>query len=207
MIKNKDPYVERRTASCKIGYWWLSYELENFRLAGTKPNQHKGRYFPLEASSSIAKPIDNSWRREKPILLDPCVKRDTELLTYDGVEPSPADPNTLSIDHIRARVSIEIYGLKLGKLKRARSRVLGEAINYYRTAARNWAEMSTHLHGNNVAYDLAKANFEEACTNLVSMLNPKMEFTRMVLAFLSSINQTWVNDFIIATAKRRNYVS
>jgi len=37
---------------------------------------------------------------------------------------------------------------------------------------------------NAFAYNLAKENFDGNCTNLVLMLNPNNQFTRMVLALL-----------------------
>src|SRR5690606_21124969 len=64
LIKNKYPYAERRTAACTKGYWWLAYEIENLRLAGSKPNQKKRNYFPLETNSILATPKNNSWQKE-----------------------------------------------------------------------------------------------------------------------------------------------
>lgn len=206
LIKSKDTYAEKRTVPDTSGYWWLSYELENFRLAGGKPNQLKGNYFPLETNSSIARPIDNSWRKEAPILLDPCVESDVNLLTYNGVEPIETNPDSTSLDHIRARVSIKVYGLKHDKLKNARSRVYEVAKNYYKNCERNWIAMQANQAVNVPVYNLAKENFDDNCANLVLMLKPNKQFTRMVLAFLIGTNKSWVRDYILSIAELRKYI-
>jgi hypothetical protein len=202
----KDKYIEARTTSDGNGYWWLSYELENFRLAGGKPNQYKGSYFPLESGSRIASAANSSWRLEKPMFIDPCEKKDVELLTYDGVEPKESNPDVNSLEHIRARISINIYGLKINKLKNARSQIYEVAKNYYRNAETNWAAMGENNGSNQVAYNLAKQNFDSNCSYLVFMLKPNKEFTRMVLAFLIASNQLWIQEYVIDIAKNNKFI-
>jgi hypothetical protein len=205
LIRSKDNYPERRTATDINGYWWLSYELENLRLAGSKPNQFKGNYFPLETNSTIATQLNNSWRKEIPILLDPCKREDAGLITYDGVEPKEANLDPATLEHIRARISIKVYGLKINKLKIARSRVYEEAKNYYENSLSNWTVMNQGGITPAV-YDLARRNFERNCRNLVSMLLPYKEFTRMVLAFLIAANQEWVQHYVIDIATGMGYI-
>lgn len=206
LIKSKDDYQEKRTTTDDNGYWWLSYELENFRLAARKPNQIKGNYFPLHSNSLIAKELDNSWRKEVPILIDPCVKTDVNLITYDGVEPKPANPNDTTLEYIRARISIKVYGLKIDKLKNARSRVYEVAKNYFKNAQFNWEAINKYKGVNQDAYNLAKENFENNCMNLVFLLRPDQQFTRMVLAFLIATNHTWIQQYVIDIARRNKYI-
>lgn len=207
LIKSKDNYSECRTVTDTNGYWWLSYEFENFRLAAYKPNQLKANYFPLASGSIIATELDNSWRREKYMLLDPCVKHDTTLLTYDGEKPIEANTNPLSIDHIRARISIKVYGLeRMQRLKSARAIILQHLKNYYNEASRNWNAMNNHKGSNEEAYLLAKSNFSNNCGYIIKMLRPDKEFTMMVLAFLNGMNKYWVRNFIISVAKSKRYI-
>jgi hypothetical protein len=206
LIKSKDDYQEKRSVSDENGYRWLSYELENFRLAGSKPNRFKGNYFPLETASSVAMKLDNSWRKETPILIDPCFESDTSLITYDGVEPKEANPDDSTLEHIRARISIKVYGLKIDKLKNARSRVFEVATNYFNNAQLNWDGMNSFDGINQDAYNLAKVNFDNNCTNLVFLLRPNQQFTQMVLAFLIASNQTWVQQYVIDIARDMNFI-
>ncbi|WP_452232060.1 hypothetical protein [Lacinutrix sp. MEBiC02595] len=205
-LNNKDNYPEKRVIVDREGYWWLSYNLENFRLAGRKPNQLKRTYFPLETSSIIANNNDESWRLENNMLLDPCVKDDIKLLTYDGTTPTEAIPNTSSTDHIRARISIKVYGLTHSNLKRARSRVYEEAKNYFESAKQNWIALNINKGVNQDAYDLALENFNTQCTNLVSLLHPKRTFTKMLYAFLDDLSLAWVDDYVLDIADSKGYL-
>jgi hypothetical protein len=128
------------------------------------------------------------------------------LISYEGTEPVPTNPDPVSLEHVRARISIEIYGLRLGKLKIARSRVFEEAKNYYDLALVNWNAMTSYHAVNQAAHDLAKQNFNMACANLVMMLKPNKEFTRMIYSFLSGVNQSWVEDFIIQPARHHRFI-
>jgi hypothetical protein len=206
LIAAKDNYTEKRNSSDVNGYWWLAYELENLRLAAYKPNQLKGNYFPLRIDSIIATANNNSWRKEIPMLLDPCVATDVALLTYDGVEPVPSNPDETEIQHIRARISIKVYGLKHGKLKKARSRIFEEAKNYFRNCERNWVAIQKYDSLKAEAYQLALENFRDNCSNLVEMLRPDKQFTRMILAFLTSMNKQWIKDYILNIASNRKYI-
>lgn len=206
LISSKDDYPEKRTTSDINGYWWLAYELQNLRLASYKPNQLKRNYFPLRNDSFVATEDNSSWTKEIPILLDPCVESDVQLLTYSGVEPIETNPDNATIDHIRARISINVYGLKHNKLKKARSRVYEEAKNYYRTCERNWNAMQLNKDVNQDTYNLGLINFLDGSKNLISMLNPKEQFTRMILAFLIGVNKSWVRDYILNIAQQRKYI-
>lgn len=206
LIASKDDYAEKRTSSDVNGYWWLAYELDNLRLAAYKPNQLKANYFPLRNDSIIASVNNNSWRKEIPMLLDPCVMNDVGLLIYEGVEPVPSNSDDTTIDHIRARISIKVYGLTHGKLKKARSRTYEEAKNYYRTCERNWEAIQNYDGVNVEAYQLALENFSDNCSNLVEMLRPDKQFTRMILAFLTSMNKQWIKDYILQIASNRKYI-
>ncbi len=206
LIRNIDPYQERRTVYDPEGYWWLSYELENLRLASYAPNKEKGNYFPLESTSIIAKALDNSWRKEKNMLLDPCVENDTHLLTYSGIEPIESDTNVGSINQIRARISIRVYGLKFPRLVNARAREFQHAKNYYNEASRNWNAMNFNRGVNQAAYDLAKTSFSNNCGYLIAMLRPDKQFTRMILAFLTSMNKQWIKDYILEISSKRKYI-
>lgn len=206
LITNKDEYPEKRTTTDINGYWWLAYNIENLRLASYKPNQLKRNYFPIRNDSNIATADNNSWKKEIPMLLDPCIESDVQLLTYAGVEPRPSNPDDTTLEHIRARISIIVFGLKHDRLKRARSRIFEEAKNYYRNCERNWDAMDNFRGVNAEAYELAFKNFQDNCANLVGMLRPDKQFTRMIQAFLEGMNKPWIINYIINIAAARKYI-
>lgn len=205
LIASKDPYPERRTVPDLTGYWWLSYDIENFRLASYKPNQIKRNYFPLASTSIIATPLNNTWKKEVNMLLDPCIKADSELLTYSGIDPIESNTDTASIEHIRARISIKVYGLKFQRLVNARSREYQHAKNYFNEASRNWNAMNVYRGVNQDAYHLAKTNFSNNCGYLIAMLRPDKQFTKMILAFLIGTNKNWINQYVLQMADSKKY--
>jgi hypothetical protein len=103
------------------GYWWLAFEHSNFRYSCTFCNslrknpatgetEGKGDKFPLLPDTFRAK-SPGEERYENPILLDPCVLKDTLLLDFraDG-EPCAKYPDH-PIKKLRAEESIKFYHL------------------------------------------------------------------------------------------------
>lgn len=75
-------------------YWWLTYDPENYRIAcpwanSAEPNAlhgcagGKGDKFPLLVPAVRAKG-KNKLRIEKPVILDPCNKKDCGLLAFQA---------------------------------------------------------------------------------------------------------------------------
>lgn len=104
------------------GYWWLAFDWRNYRYACQWCNQTrnngeghttggKSDQFPLRPGSFRAQQEGDPHDDELPMLLDPGDPEDWKLLTFrpDGL-PIPTEDEG-SIDHERARVSIEVYHL------------------------------------------------------------------------------------------------
>ena len=103
------------------GYRWLAFEPSNFRYACTYCNSRrkgieggttggKGDRFPLlDESKRVyqAGPVDD----EEPMLLDPCVFSDCELLGCQKENGNSCAASTVATDKTRAEDSIEIYHL------------------------------------------------------------------------------------------------
>ncbi|MEK8142401.1 HNH endonuclease [Streptomyces sp. M10(2022)] len=76
------------------GYWWLAYEVSNYRIAckhcnsggarynGVPEGRAKGSQFPLLAGTR-ARASQDDVEREQPLLLDPAHKGDPDLLGFD----------------------------------------------------------------------------------------------------------------------------
>jgi len=75
------------------GYHWLAFDWENYRLAAQRSNQRtkdedtdelqgKGSWFPLESGSRKACWEDRCIDQEKPMLLDPVIKSDTDFFDF-----------------------------------------------------------------------------------------------------------------------------
>jgi len=112
------------------GYWWLAFDITNYRLAcqycnransDTSTIYGKRNDFPLENESSRVLKHDGDLSLEKPLLLDPINSDDTKLLTYlssghaspcaveiDLNEPDLLDKKPISLQEIKANNRILI---------------------------------------------------------------------------------------------------
>ncbi|HAS6440125.1 TPA: hypothetical protein GRR81_03310 [Vibrio parahaemolyticus] len=124
-----------RVTDCKEhpGYWWLAFDWKNYRYSCTYCNslasiesekeepllEGKGNFFDLVDNEQRA--YQQGQPESQPMLLDPCVKGDTELLTYTPVGmPKPSSPDVDSENYKRAEYSIVKYRLRQSKAKNER---------------------------------------------------------------------------------------
>lgn len=127
------------------GYWWLAFDYTNFRLSCTFCNQirkdratgetgGKGDFFPLHDESKrvfpryddVKQAFDNSlFRRENPLLLDPCKLSDIALLDYGDngrVKPKFGEGEK-PLAFRRADESIKCYNLNEKEIVEARQAI------------------------------------------------------------------------------------
>jgi hypothetical protein len=207
LIKPFHKYNEARKVACKKGYWWLSYDVTNYRLSGGKPNNKKRNYFPLRSDSPVAAPQDDSWKTEIPIILDPCIETDPALLNFSGTIPEPSNPDATSIENIRAKISIRVYDLDSEKLKKPKSEIYEIVLKVVSQGQRFWDLMKVHKGVNPPAYTDALGSFAENCVLLVSFLNPeKRQFTRMIFCYYKSQTNEWIKDHVLGEAAKLGYV-
>jgi len=116
------------------GYWWLAFDVRNYRYASQWCNQRRvdkvnqtsgGKWdcFPLCPGSFRARLEADDWGLEAPKLLDPIDPEDWKLLTFrvDGRSAPAKEPG--SLEHQRAQSSIEIYHLNCNELVNERRTV------------------------------------------------------------------------------------
>ncbi|WP_156334338.1 hypothetical protein [Pseudomonas thivervalensis] len=65
------------------GYYWLAFDLSNYRLCKSRPNRKKGTFFPIFNESLRAFGESDPWEDEIPYLLDPLRSSDVVLLSFD----------------------------------------------------------------------------------------------------------------------------
>ncbi|WP_022952136.1 hypothetical protein [Leucothrix mucor] len=97
------------------GYWWLAFDLENYRLSKPVPNTKKSAYFPLkERSQAVLRP-GIALSREVPMFLDPTNQLDVDLISFNALgEPEPCSEPVFDLDEWdrqRIKFSISFYGL------------------------------------------------------------------------------------------------
>jgi hypothetical protein len=124
------------------GYPWLAFSPDNFRFSAQRSNQPstdedtgevvgKGDWFPLENGSPKASWTNRSTDLEKPVLLDPTVRSDVDLIDVDSEGRMRPSQICFGGDLLRANTSIELYGLNLPRLTAARKRVMRDIADIF----------------------------------------------------------------------------
>jgi uncharacterized protein (TIGR02646 family) len=85
-------------------YWWLAYEWENLLPVCTECNRSKGMRFPVKRARAEEKATGPALKRERPLLLDPCVDRPEQHLVF-------TDEGLVVSDTERGRTTIEVLSL------------------------------------------------------------------------------------------------
>ncbi|RWN52718.1 MAG: hypothetical protein EOS04_21140 [Mesorhizobium sp.] len=130
------------------GYPWLAFSWDNFRYAAGRSNRlssheetdevsGKGSWFPLAEGSPTATWDNRCTGDEKPLLLDPIIQDDADLLAIDVKNKvGHISPSMLCIGKTslaRVERTAQLYGLDLPNLVSARKRVMREVTDLYDT--------------------------------------------------------------------------
>lgn len=117
------------------GYPWLAFSPDNFRLSAQRSNRPntdeeqdervgKGDWFPVAAESPIATWEHRCIGDERPLLLDPTVRGDIDLIGVDGDARMRPSRLCFGVNRERVGASIRLYGLNLPAIVGARLRVM-----------------------------------------------------------------------------------
>ncbi len=106
--------------SDREGYWWLAFDITNFRLSGSVPNTKKGSHFAVKKNAVKNK---GSIKDEVLYFLDPTKKQDVGLINFreDGLAIESAPKDEEPWDFLRANYTIDKLDLNYEDLVEARS--------------------------------------------------------------------------------------
>jgi hypothetical protein len=147
--------AKRSEIECDPGYDWLAFSWENFRLAAQRSNRRstneetqategKGSWFPLLDGSPRASWAHRCECDEIPVLLDPTVRRDVDLIDVNAEGRMSSSITCIGSGRTRVECSIELYGLNLPKLTEARKRVMRDIIELHTILMDNIAAGTDH---------------------------------------------------------------
>jgi hypothetical protein len=114
------------------GYWWLAYEPSNYRYSCIVANRRrhdveagrtggKADHFPIDSENDRASLPGCDHEAEKPLLIDPCVPHEPELITFkDDGEAMPRFSTGHPYKHAKATRSIELYSINHSEFVTAR---------------------------------------------------------------------------------------
>lgn len=152
--KNRAKIAEDQ--SLPEGYWWLAYNVENFRLAGSIVNLRrqdeftedevlmgKGNYFPIDIDKcSPCKPEQNH-KEEFCMLLDPINFKDTTLISFDADGSVICTKKEGTIEYKKVKTSVEFLALDHTHIKDERKKIWDACLHQIKEAARLHGYQST----------------------------------------------------------------
>ena len=74
-----------------LGYYWLAFDLDNYRLCKRRPNAKKSTFFPIVDERHRAYCAEDDCCDELPLFLDPLDEEDILLISFDdNGKPCPS---------------------------------------------------------------------------------------------------------------------
>ncbi len=164
--------------SLHSGYYWLAFDLTNYRLCKSRPNRKKGTFFPILNERIRANDENDPWQDESPLFLDPLKSNDILLLSFnDTGKPVPEegiDPNDL----LRVNFTIDKYFLDERVLNTRRQ----ETWNATRVLFYSYLNLMTEVHKSGSS--AMRATAESELKKLRGLVAPSAEFSSVAKASL-----------------------
>jgi hypothetical protein len=164
---------------CHGGYWWLAFDISNYRLSKPMPNVVKGTYFPLRKRRFAALEPTDSVENEDALFIDPTVDEDCQLIAFNRLGlPEPIKEPAVDLDEwdiMRIEFSIKRYRLDdkdLCDLRKALWQSISERFFEYQRLLKK-----AKVENNKIAAGQARQVKEEI---KLFLTNPDQEFTAVV---------------------------
>lgn len=152
-------------------YWWLAYEWFNLYPACPDCNRSKGSRFPVEGKRAPIGATEDELRKERALLLDPCVDHPECELTFN-------DKGLVASDTDRGRKTIDTYNLNRQTLVIRRRK-------HVAALREQWQRVTSALKKRN------PKELDRELTLLKSLVAPQFEF----IAMSRSCLQQWAVEF------------
>lgn len=193
------------TGEASEGYWWLAFELENYRLAALHANQRrvdrdsqggKWDFFPIRGPRAL--PVTPLSMIDEDILpLDPCSMTDVQLLMFDldGM-PGPSKTATNQLDERdaeRVRTTIWLYHLNKGKVKTRRTAFVQDIRKDLKKANADYLLWDRYSANPNIQ---ARNSFNEKVAEIRSKIQDDAEFSgaKRSAIRLSVADYPWIDE-------------
>jgi uncharacterized protein (TIGR02646 family) len=193
--------VEGAVSRTVPGYWWLAAVWSNLLPSCVRCNREewqslydsswvkvgKGERFPLYVEANRAS-NENEEAMETPLLLDPSIDQPTDFLKFEIVDQvclaTCLDETEITLSGLRARASIDVYGLNRRALVKDRTRYLLRARASLRKIELAMTEMDRlRVEGN--ATDFPEAIIADEIGQLRLFTNGDDRFTGMLKQFIN----------------------
>lgn len=166
------------------GYYWLAFDIKNYRLCKRRPNAKKSTFFPIIDERFRALDENYDWRDEVPLFLDPLDEEDHLLLSFnDDGRPVPAE-GIEQQDVDRVNFTIEKYYLDEEVLNRRREETWSTCRNLFYKYLNSMKEAKSLANGGVALKTQAKKDLAQ----IRKLLNVHGEFSSVAKQSLIKTN-------------------
>lgn len=160
------------------GYYWLAFNLTNYRISKPMPNRKKGTFFPIADEEKRALTSKDCHIDERPWFLDPLSPRDHLLLSFNDNGKAVPEYGTTRFQKNRVVFTVNHFGLNHGLLNRRRKEVwktIRQLFNQYSRLTAE-AERTGSLR--------TETRAEEALEKIAERIKSSSEFSSVAKAAL-----------------------
>jgi hypothetical protein len=178
------------------GYYWLAFDLNNYRLCKRRPNAKKSTFFPIIDERHRAECQEHDCEDELPLFLDPLSETDCLLISFnDDGTPCP-ESNVGQQDEKRVNFTIDKYFLDERILNIRRAEVWGTARDLFKKYQNKTKDANSGDHASVTKRSEAKSDLKE----LLALLSSTCEFSSVARTSLIKLNDISAYK-VIASAK------
>lgn len=160
------------------GYYWLAFNLTNYRISKPMPNRKKGTFFPILDERMRATNCSDCHLDERPWFLDPLSPRDHMLLSFNENGKAEPEVGTTHTQKKRVQFTVNHFGLNHGLLNRRRKEVWKTTRQLFNRYMRYTAE--AERTGSMRLEAKAEAELEA----IINLIKPSAEFSSVAKASL-----------------------
>lgn len=176
------------------GYYWLAFNLTNYRISKGMPNRKKGTFFPVVDGARRAITHTECHLDERPWFLDPLAPRDHLLLSFNDNGKAVPEIGVTRLQKIRVSFTIKHFGLNHGLLNRRRKEVWKTSRQLYAKYCR--LTLNAEVKGSMKA----EAKAEEALEQIINLIKPSAEFSSVAKSALKSTGQQMAINIAASSA-------
>lgn len=198
-----DADLQKTGAEMSGGYWWLAYEVLNYRLSSQHANQRrvdnqtdggKADFFPVKGIRGQPKTPYHQIH-ENVLPLDPCSVSDVSLLGFDPYGNPiyvPRKGKSNCDDALRIKVTIWLYHLDKHDTAALRSKAVDEVRRRLRKADGHYVDW--HVQ---VPCMKAKKSFDDEISEIAAMIEDVSPFAgaKRCAVRLAMADYDWIEDY------------
>lgn len=174
------------------GYWWLTFQWQNYRICGKVGNTKKGTFFPLRDGCNRISNPDGDMRFEDPLLLDPSDEDDPLLLSFNVDGRAVPNPSiTDEWERLRVTYSVERYNLDFPPLMDKRKVIWNEC----------WQHIQKYIdelgkYQRDRSNVIAKEGFKREAGNIRKLINADQELSAVARACILSTGDSRLRNLL-----------